>query len=341
MIEILVLIVSVVLAFLITHFSTRIFIRFLRNINVFGKDAHKKDVYIPEMGGPPVFIGIIAAMFLTIGFYVFSIHVSPNLLVSVFAALFSITIVLLIGIFDDLTVLIKDRVKKFKRIGFKQWVRPLLILPAALPLMAVSAGSTIVNIPLFGPVNFGILYPLVAVPLMVVFASESVNLLGGFNGLEAGMGTIGAISLGIFALLRGNYLVATLLLSFAASLFAFLSFNWYPAKIWPGDSLTHMIGIVLIVSAIIGNFEKAAALVLIPFVIEFFLKARSKFKAECFGKLRSDGKLDPPYGKKIYSWTHLLLNIRPMKEESVTMVMMLVQIVASGLMFVLILGNFV
>jgi UDP-N-acetylglucosamine--dolichyl-phosphate N-acetylglucosaminephosphotransferase len=339
MLQQLVLVISLVASFLITYFSTNLFIRFLRNINVVGKDAHKKDYHVPEMGGPPVFIGLLTAMFLTISVYVFFLHINLSLLVSVFAGLFSITIVLLIGIFDDLTVLIKDRIKKFKRIGFKQWQRPLMILPAAIPLMAVSAGSTLVSVPFFGVVDFGILYPLLIVPLALVFVSESVNLLGGFNGLEGGMGLIASMSLGIFALIHSDFLVATLLLSFAASLFAYLAFNWYPSKIWPGDSLTHMIGVVLAVAAIIGNMEKATVIVLLPFIIEFFLKARSKFKAECFGKLRPDGKIGPPYGKNIYSWTHLLLNIKPMKEKNVTITMMMIQLAASSLMFVLILGN--
>jgi len=335
-----IVVLSAFIAFVTTYFATKIFIRFLRNIGVVGKDAHKKSTYVPEMGGVPVFVGTVAAMFTTIFLDTFFIKIiTQKELIDIFAALFSITIVLMIGIFDDMTILIKDREKKFKRIGFRQWQRPLLILPTAIPLMAISAGSTIVNVPFLGSVDFGIFYPLILVPLAIVFSSEAVNLLAGFNGIEAGMGFVASLSLGMFSLVKGNIPVAILLISFAMSLLAFLRFNWYPSKIWPGDSLTHMIGVVIIAAAIIGNFQKAAAVLLIPFVIEFFLKMRSGFKAECFGILRKDGKIGPPYGKKIYSWTHLILNMRPMREDGVTKIMILVEVSVAVLMFYLILGN--
>lgn len=334
------LILAPLVAFATTFFATRIFIRFLRNIGIVGKDAHKKDTYVPEMGGVPVFAGTVAAMFLFIFINTFFTNIiKQNELINIFALLFSITIVLIIGMFDDMTILIKEREKKFKRVGFKQWQRPLLILPTAIPLMAVSAGSTIINLPFIGPYNFGVLFPLILVPIALVFGSEAVNLLAGFNGMESGIGFVSSLSLGILALIKGNISVGILLISFAASLLAFLKFNWFPAKIWPGDSLTHMIGVVIVGAAIIGNFEKAAIILLLPFIIEFLLKARSKFKAECFGVLRKDGKLDPPYGKKIYSWTHLIMNIKPMRENEVSKIMILIEVVTAAAMFYLILGN--
>jgi len=56
------------------------------------------------------------------------------------------------------------------------------------------------------------------------------------------------------------------------------------------------------------------------------LKLRSKFKASCLGKLRNDGKLDPPYGRRIYSWTHIVMNLRPLTEKQVTILLILVQL---------------
>jgi len=72
--------------------------------------------------------------------------------------------------------------------------------------------------------------------------------------------------------------------------------------------------------------ERSGILVMSPFIIEFFLKLRVKFKATCLGKLREDGKLDPPYGRKICSWTHLLMNLRSMTEKQVTIALILIQL---------------
>jgi hypothetical protein len=72
---------------------------------------------------------------------------------------------------------------------------------------------------------------------------------------------------------------------------------------------------------------------MLPFIIEFFLKLRVKFKATCLGKLREDGKLDPPYGRKIYSWTHFIMNLRPMAEKQVTVTLILIQLGFTALIF--------
>jgi UDP-N-acetylglucosamine--dolichyl-phosphate N-acetylglucosaminephosphotransferase len=79
--------------------------------------------------------------------------------------------------------------------------------------------------------------------------------------------------------------------------------------------------------------ERAGLIVMLPFIIEFVLKSRSKFKASCLGKLRDDGILDPPYEKRIYSWTHIMMNFNKLNEKKVTIAMIVVQIVFATLPF--------
>ena len=109
-----------------------------------------------------------------------------------------------------------------------------------------------------------------------------------------------------------------------ASLLGFIKYNLYPAKILPGDSLTYLLGSIVASGVVVGNMEKVGVIVLLPFIIEFFLKARVRFKASCLGKLRKDGRLNPPYGKKIYSITHIIMNLRPLTEMQVTIIMILI-----------------
>jgi len=70
-----------------------------------------------------------------------------------------------------------------------------------------------------------------------------------------------------------------------------------------------------------------------PFIIEFLLKLRSRFMASCLGKLRKDGKLDPPYGKDIYSWTHIIMNFGTLTERQVTMILIAIQVIFGLLLF--------
>ena len=170
------------------------------------------------------------------------------------------------------------------------------------------------------------------IPIGVVAVSSAVNLLAGFKGMESGMGLVYLFGLGTFAFINGNVAAVIFFMAFAAVV-GFIKYNWYPAKFLPGDSLTYLLGAIVASGVIVGNMEKFGMIVMIPFIIEFFLKLRSGFKASCLGKLREDGKLIPPYGKKIYSWTHIVMNIRPLTEKQVTLILILIELFFTILAF--------
>jgi len=331
----LILLFSMAFAFLTTFFIAPYFMQFLRAGGIVGMDLHKRDrPKLPTSGGTCVAIGLLAGLLTYIGLTTFVEGVMPDV-TDLLAVISSVLIIMFVGFLDDLNV--KARAVMTKegldiRVGFPQWAKPLLTLPAAVPLMVVNAGTTMMFIPFIGQVNFGILYPLLLVPIGVVGASNAVNLLAGFNGSESGMGMVYLLGLGAFALMKGNFAAAIFLTAFAA-VAGFIKFNWYPAKFLPGDSMTYLLGAVVASGAIVGNMEKIALIAMLPFGIEFLLKLRSRLKASSLGKLRSDGKLDPPYGRKIYSITHAIMNIRPLTERQVTLILIAIEIVFVAIPF--------
>jgi len=161
-----------------------------------------------------------------------------------------------------------------------------------------------------------------------------VNLLAGMNGLEAGLGLVYTGMLGLFAVYHQNYFVAVLCLATFSSLLAFIRFNWIPAKIFPGDSLTYLLGAVLACVAIVGNMEKAVMIVSIPFAIEFFLKARSKFKARSFGYYKN-GKIASFHGKEVYSLVHVFTRTQRFTEKQVVVGLMLFEFFISCLIWII------
>jgi UDP-N-acetylglucosamine--dolichyl-phosphate N-acetylglucosaminephosphotransferase len=333
----LLILISAALAFLTTFIITPYFMKFFKNIGLVGLDVHKKGKpKLPTSGGIPVALGLLFSLLFFIAVQTFVYEASIQLLY-LLAACSSILIITFVGLLDDLNIKKKKvevkRGEKDIRVGLKQWLKPLMTFPAAVPLMAVKAGTTTMAIPLIGEMNFGIFYPLIIIPIGVVGASNMVNLLGGFNGVEAGMGVVYTTSLGIYAFLHGSIAASAILLSCSGALLAFLFFNFYPAKILPGDSLTYLLGAIVASSVIIGNMERTGIIVMLPFIVEFFLKARSRFKASCLGKLRKDGKLNPPYGKNMYSWTHIIMNLKPLTEKQVTIGLIGIQIFFAVLPF--------
>ena len=327
------LVFTFLISFVTSLFLTKFLIPFLKKNNVIALDLHKKGKpKLANSGGIPVSLSLMIGLMFFIAIQTFIFN-TTNQMVFLFASVLTILLITIIGFFDDLNS--SDVVAGSKKIrkGLKKWQKPLFAIPAAIPLMVVSAGETTMGLPLIGPVNFGLIYPLVLIPIGVVCTANAINLIGGFNGSEAGMGIVYCSFLGLHALVYGEIISSAIFFSTVGALIGFLKFNWFPAKILSGDSLTYCLGAVVAAGVIVGDMEKAGLIMMIPFVIEFLLKLRSKFTASCLGKLRKDGKLDPPYGKEIYSWTHIIMNFNALTEKQVTMILVAIQIVFGLLLF--------
>jgi len=69
-------------------------------------------------------------------------------------------------------------------------------------------------------------------------SSNLTSRLAGFNGLEAGMGTMTCFALGIPCIILGRWGAALLAFLLSTAFIAFLKYNWYHAKVFPGDTGT-------------------------------------------------------------------------------------------------------
>jgi len=272
-------------SFIATFICTPWIIPKLERANFTGKDMNKQNQKkVPNIGGFAIIFGFSAGVLLAIGLFtylgVFGGHFNPSLILAAFS---TILIMALIGVFDDL-------------FSMHQLVKATLPLFAALPLVAVNAGVMSMDFPFIGVVDLGVLYALVLIPIGITGASNVTNMLAGFNGLEAGMGSAACLSLGIIALLTGKTESAILLFSMLGALLAFLYYNWYPAKVFMGDAGTLGIGAVIASSVIVGNYEMAGVIVILPYTFDFFIKAVNGFPSSNWwgeyvkGKLLCRGK---------------------------------------------------
>ena len=254
----------------------------LKEAGIVGKNMNsEKQEEIPEMGGLVIAIGfgagIVATIFLRTFFDIFlSVSLTPIL-----ASLSTVLIVVLIGIFDDL-------------ISIRQGIKAIMPVFAALPLMAIKEGYSLMKIPGLGIINFGIFYSLILVPLGITGAANAVNMLAGFNGLEAGMGIVAIGSLAIIAYLMGQTTSFIILIAALGALLATLYYNWYPAKILVGDVGTLTIGAIIASAVIIGNYEAAGVILMIPYMVDFLIKAKNHFPAKNWWGIYKDGKLYCP-----------------------------------------------
>jgi UDP-N-acetylglucosamine--dolichyl-phosphate N-acetylglucosaminephosphotransferase len=271
-----------IISFVVSFAGFPIVIPRLKRAGIVGKNMNsEKQEEIAEMGGLVIAAGFGAGIVFTIFLRTFFDLFLSVSLTSILAVLSTVLIVVIIGVFDDL-------------ISMRQWIKAVIPAFAALPLMALKEGYSMIRIPFLGIVNFGIFYPLVLVPLGITGAANAVNMLAGFNGLEVGMGIVAIGALAIIAYLIGETTTLIILLAALGALVAALYYNWYPAKILVGDVGTLSIGAIIASAVIIGNYETAGVIIIIPFVVDFLIKAKNHFPYS-FGVYR-EGKLYCPDG---------------------------------------------
>jgi len=188
---------------------------------------------------------------------------------------------------------------------------------------AISATVLLAGLlPFLGNVDLGLLYPLLVVPLGVIGSTNGFNLLAGYNGLETGMGIVIFAVFGFTGLIvPGRMWIALVAFIVCACLLAFLAFNWYPAKVFPGNSFTYAIGALIATLAILGNMERIALWLFIPYFLEILLYLRARVvdrmgDVQAFAKLNKDGSLELPY-EHIYDTTHLAIWVLKRVKEKV------------------------
>jgi UDP-N-acetylglucosamine--dolichyl-phosphate N-acetylglucosaminephosphotransferase len=120
------------------------------------------------------------------------------------------------------------------------------------------------------------------------------------------MGIVILSAMGYFAYTSGSQNAMVLAFCMVSALIAFLYFNWHPAKIFPGDTTTYSVGALAACIAILGDMEKIAIILFLPYALDFFLQAKGGFGKEAFAKVNDDGSLDKPYSE-IFHLTHLAI----------------------------------
>jgi len=285
------LFIPILASFFVTLFLLPFWIRKAKQIDLQWDDVNKlHSEKVSGSGGIIVIIGFSLGLLLFIAYRVFILQNTEHL-IEILAILSTVLMLAGIGLVDDLLGWRKGGLSKRSRI--------ISVAFASIPLIVINAGKDIISLPIIGIIDAGIIYPL-----------------------EAGQGVLLLSALSVVAYYTNNPWLAVIGLCMIAALIAFLIFNFYPSKIFPGDIMTYSIGGSIAIMAILGNFEKIAIFFFIPIIIEFFLKSRGSFIKQSFGKPEKDGSLNLKYNG-IYGLTHLSiysmkkLNIIPTEKRVV------------------------
>ncbi|WP_217586454.1 glycosyltransferase family 4 protein [Lentibacillus saliphilus] len=100
-----------------------------------------------------------------------------------------------------------------------------------------------------------------AIPLTIIWIvgiTNAINLIDGLDGLAAGVSTIVLMTISGLAVSMGAPLIALMGLLLLGSTLGFLLYNFYPAKIFMGDTGSLFLGYMIAVLSVAGLFKNVA-----------------------------------------------------------------------------------
>ncbi|MEM2946843.1 MAG: hypothetical protein QXN96_01225 [Candidatus Bathyarchaeia archaeon] len=188
-------------------------------------------------------------------------------------------------------------------------------LVAAVPLMALAyrAGArTVITLPVVGTLDFQIYYFFVLIPLIVTVATNTVNQLGGLNGLETVCPAIVLIGLMIASEEKA------VLLTLPLTVWLLLAFFNFQGKIFVGNTGSFAIGITLAAFAIISDVKWCLLISLIPYIINSSMILLNYFFFRTKANVSFDGKrLFSDHRRSLIT---LITYKRPMTERQVVFI---------------------
>jgi len=79
---------------------------------------------------------------------------------------------------------------------------------------------------------------------LIIFLNNAFNLIDGIDGLASGVGIFTSLTFGMLFLLMGQIPYAFIAFALAGAVGGFLKYNWFPAKIFMGDTGALIIGLI-------------------------------------------------------------------------------------------------
>jgi UDP-GlcNAc:undecaprenyl-phosphate/decaprenyl-phosphate GlcNAc-1-phosphate transferase len=207
----------------------------------------------PLLGGVAIFLSFWSVILFLIFNPVYGVE---KIMDQLMVALISGIIIFLIGIADDLR-------------PFSAQIR--LFFTAIAILIAVIAFPWLTKItnPFGGFIQLGEIAGSILVFFWLFGMTYTTKILDGLDGLATGVVSVGAFIILLLTSLTKFYQpnVALVSAAFLAACLGFLVFNFYPAKIFLGESGSMFIGFMLGILAIIGGGKLATALLVMAIPI--------------------------------------------------------------------------
>ena len=219
-------VISFIIVFLITPTIRYIGLKFYAIDRKNHRKIHKK--IVTKLGGLAIYFGFLGGLIIAAVFDIdfFKVHIFQ-----IMGLIICSTLMLILGMYDDFQV--SKALQK-------------LVIQIMISLLLIKIGFSLQRIIIPGliDINLGIL----SVPLTILWLigiTNAINLIDGLDGLAAGIVSIAALFFCLYGFfLKENFVLFSSLALMGANL-AFLKYNFYPAKIFMGDTGSLFLGFII------------------------------------------------------------------------------------------------
>jgi len=201
--------------------------------------------------------------------------------------------------------------------------KAFLPILASLPLAVLREGTPIMSTYFWGKIDFRtlnvlgipgeIIFYFAVIPLIVTVTTNTVNQMGGLNGLETVCPSI--VLLGLFSGSASGFQV---LLYVPLIVYIILSFFNFRGKIFVGNTGSFAIGITIASYAIVANIEQTLVISILPYVFNSLLILTGYFVLRKRASVSFDGK--KLFSEHIRSLITLVTYNRPLTERKVVII---------------------
>ena len=251
--------------FLIATFSSLIITPLVRrlcerlhllDIPVDGRKMHIKAV--PRLGGVAIYAACVIALS-TLPFVdnllTQSLHQHTS---EIFTALIPATLVLLLGVYDDLRG--TNASVKFAALGL-----------IATLFYVMGGRIEILSIPFVGPVHLPSTLSFMLTILWLVGIANAFNLIDGLDGLASGAALFSTLVILVVSFSQSAPVMIVVALVLCGALAGFLRYNFNPASIFLGDSGALFVGFTLAALSVLGSQKATTAVAVVIPVLAFGL----------------------------------------------------------------------
>jgi UDP-GlcNAc:undecaprenyl-phosphate GlcNAc-1-phosphate transferase len=236
----------------------------------------------PRIGGIAVYLGLVCALFVSIGF---ALHTSlfhrANDTQDFFGLLFGGTLIMLVGVWDDI---------------MGMGPRAKFLAQIVVAVISMVYGFHIGDFKVPWTQNYVVLSPWIDYPLTLVWylgMMNAINFLDGLDGLLSGVTAISGIFLFAIASMHGHIGAALVLAALVGGALGFLPFNFNPAKIILGDTGSLFIGYVFATVSLLITAKVAITVSLIVPLVALALPVFDT-AAAIFRRIRAGRAISEP-----------------------------------------------